>query len=109
MLADFVDGGALSERTLARNRDGFKDIDLRNRAFRSTEAPDTRCELFGERLNAPLAGRSSLSLSAPDAFEQLRPGKTGDPHGVCVAFLQGFPNQDLPKRIERLGRWRADA
>ncbi|MFW6076803.1 MAG: alpha-hydroxy acid oxidase, partial [Hyphomicrobiales bacterium] len=54
MLYDFVRGGAIDERTLRRNNDGFGDWWLRSRSFRSTADVSMHCELFGTRARLPV-------------------------------------------------------
>ncbi|MBJ3776733.1 alpha-hydroxy-acid oxidizing protein [Acuticoccus sp. 2012] len=54
MLYDFVDGGALDERTSARNREGFASWWLRGRSFRSSSEIDTSLTLLGTPCSMPV-------------------------------------------------------
>jgi L-lactate dehydrogenase (cytochrome) len=54
MLYDFVRGGAVDERTMRRNSDGYDDWWLRSRSFRSTTGVTMDCELFGTRARLPV-------------------------------------------------------
>jgi isopentenyl diphosphate isomerase/L-lactate dehydrogenase-like FMN-dependent dehydrogenase len=54
MLFDFVDGGALEERTLGRNSLGYGDVWLRGRSFRSTGTPSLETDILGMPAAMPL-------------------------------------------------------
>lgn len=54
MVFDFVDGGAEDEITLARNRAGFACYRIWPRPLHGAVEPETRTQLFGEALHAPL-------------------------------------------------------
>lgn len=54
-LFEYVDGGSFSETTLRRNQDDLQAIELRQRVLRDVSQIDLSTELFGARLNLPLA------------------------------------------------------
>jgi L-lactate dehydrogenase (cytochrome) len=54
-LFDYIDGGAVDERTLAANRDDFARIHLRQRVLRDVSGISTEAELFGQRVAMPVA------------------------------------------------------
>lgn len=55
LLFDYVDGGAMTETTLARNVSDFREIGLRQRVLHEIGAPDTRLSLFGREWSMPVA------------------------------------------------------
>jgi L-lactate dehydrogenase (cytochrome) len=54
MVFDFIDGGSYAERTLERNVDDLKSLQLRQRVLRGASSADLTTELFGQRLSMPL-------------------------------------------------------
>ncbi|HEY5545403.1 MAG TPA: L-lactate dehydrogenase [Gemmatimonadaceae bacterium] len=53
-LFDYIDGGAVDERTLAANRDDFAHFHLRQRVLRDVSGVDTGVVLFGTRAAMPV-------------------------------------------------------
>ena len=54
-LFDYIDGGAVDERTLAANRQDFGRFFLRQRVLRDVSSVSTDAELFGQPASMPLA------------------------------------------------------
>jgi L-lactate dehydrogenase (cytochrome) len=54
-LFDYIDGGAVDERTLAANRADFARFFLRQRVLRDVSNTSTGTELFGQPASMPLA------------------------------------------------------
>jgi L-lactate dehydrogenase (cytochrome) len=54
-LFDYIDGGAVDERTLAANRDDFARFHLRQRVLRDVSSVSTDTKLFGQPASMPLA------------------------------------------------------
>ena len=54
-LFDYIDGGAVDERTLAANRADFARFFLRQRVLRDVSNVSTEAELFGQTASMPLA------------------------------------------------------
>lgn len=54
-LFDYIDGGAVDERTLAANRADFARFYLRQRVLRDVSSVSTDVELFGQPVSMPLA------------------------------------------------------
>lgn len=54
-LFDYIDGGAVDERTLAANRADFGRFNLRQRVLRDVSSVSTDAELFGQPVSMPLA------------------------------------------------------
>ena len=54
-LFDYIDGGAVDERTLAANRADFGRFNLRQRVLRDVSSIGTEAELFGEAASMPVA------------------------------------------------------
>src|SRR6185503_4138565 len=54
-LFDYIDGGAVDERTLAANRADFGRLYLKQRVLRDVSAVSTDAELFGQPVSMPLA------------------------------------------------------
>src|SRR3954463_12968385 len=61
-LFEYIDGGAFSESTLARNVSDFAAIDLRQRIMGGVGAVDLTTELFGETFAMPV-GLSPIGLA----------------------------------------------
>lgn len=53
IFADYIEGGAFSETTLARNRADLQDLRLRQRVLRPVAEPDLSVSLRGERVALP--------------------------------------------------------
>lgn len=53
IFADYIEGGAFSETTLARNRADLQDLRLRQRVLRPVGGPDLSVSLLGERVALP--------------------------------------------------------
>jgi L-lactate dehydrogenase (cytochrome) len=53
-LFDYIDGGAVDERTLAANHDDFARFHLRQRVLRDVSSVDTGAGLFGTRAAMPV-------------------------------------------------------
>ena len=54
-LFDYIDGGAVDERTLAANRADFGRFNLRQRVLRDVSSVRTEAELFGQPASMPVA------------------------------------------------------
>jgi L-lactate dehydrogenase (cytochrome) len=54
VVFDYIDGGAVSERTLGRNVEAFREVALRQRVLTDVSNIRTETELFGEKLAMPL-------------------------------------------------------
>lgn len=48
-LFDYIDGGAVDERTLAANREDFAHVQLRQRVLRDVSTVSTAVEIAGRR------------------------------------------------------------
>src|SRR5437016_179207 len=64
VVYEFVAGGAADEITIRWNREAFDKLALRPRVLVDVESIDTRIELFGQKLDAPI-------LLAPTALHRL--------------------------------------
>ena len=53
-LFDYIDGGAVDERTLAANRTDFATVRLRQRVLRDVSNVDTGAEIAGRRASMPV-------------------------------------------------------
>lgn len=53
VLADYIDGGAYAERTVAANVDDFRSVLLRQRVLKDVSVVSTETELFGRRYSVP--------------------------------------------------------
>lgn len=54
MVSDFLDGGALDELTLDRNRSALDELLLKQRVMVNISKRDTSTTIFGQRLGTPL-------------------------------------------------------
>jgi L-lactate dehydrogenase (cytochrome) len=53
-LFDYIDGGAVDERTMASNRDDFARFQLRQRVLRDVSGIDTSADIAGARASMPV-------------------------------------------------------
>jgi L-lactate dehydrogenase (cytochrome)/(S)-mandelate dehydrogenase len=69
MVFDFVEGGALDEITLRRNRAAFDEVPLRQRVLVDTAGARTDTTVFGTRLDLPVivSPMGLLTVCHPDA------------------------------------------
>lgn len=69
----YVDGGALDEETIKRNRAGFEEIKIIPRYMKDSSAADFSSELFGTALSFPflLAPIGALNMVVKDADLKL--------------------------------------
>ena len=69
MAFDFLDGGALDELTLRRNRSAFDEIDLQQRVLVDAAGTETGSTALGTRLDVPLivSPMGLLTVCHPDA------------------------------------------
>ncbi len=69
MVFDFIDGGALDEITLRRNRTSFDEIDLQQRVLVDIAGTRTDTTALGARLDVPLivSPMGLLTVCHPDA------------------------------------------
>ena len=58
---EYISQGAADELTLRRNREAFDSIRLRPRVLVDVSRIDTRLELFGQKLDFPIADSRLLS------------------------------------------------
>ena len=102
-LADYVDGGAGAEATMARNRADLSAIALKQRVLRDVSAVDTRTTLFGEDLAMPLIlspiGLGGLAARRGD----VQAGRAAHAAGVqlCVSTVAVSPVAELKAGLSR--------
>jgi len=82
-LFDYIDGGANTEQTLARNISDFGDILLRQRALSGISQVNLKTSLLGETLNLPV-GLSPVGLTGMYA-------RRGEVQAARAAELSGIP------------------
>ena len=91
-LFDYIDGGAVDERTLAANRDDFARFHLRQRVLRDVSSVSTDVEIAGQPASMPvvlapvgLAGlmRRRGEVQAARAAEAIRVPFTLSTVGLC--------------------------
>jgi L-lactate dehydrogenase (cytochrome) len=91
-LFDYIDGGAVDERTLAANRDDFARFHLRQRVLRDVSSVSTEVEIAGQPASMPvvlapvgLAGlmRRRGEVQAARAAEAMRVPFTLSTVGLC--------------------------
>ena len=86
----YIDGGAEDERTLDRNVSGFSRLEFQPRILRDVSNIDTRSELFGRSLPAPL-------ILAPTGFTRI-----ADPEGE-LAVARAAARLGLPYSLSTMG------
>lgn len=80
---DYVDGGALDERTLAKNRQVFADVELLPRILHGVDAPETTTTIAGHDLKLPFG-------IAPTGYTRMMHSE-GEIAGVRAAAKAGIP------------------
>lgn len=82
-LFDYIDGGANDERTLRRNSADLAELNLVQRVLNDVSDIQLGCELFGMRLNMPLA-LAPVGLTGMYA-------RRGETQAAKAAALKGIP------------------
>lgn len=82
-LFEYIDGGSYAEATLQRNVDDLADIALRQRVLRDVSRLDLTTELFGQKLNLPIA-LAPIGLAGLNA-------RRGERQAVRAAEKSGIP------------------
>ena len=82
-LFDYIDGGAVDERTLAANREDFATFHLRQRVLRDVSKVATDAEIFGQPASMPVA-------CAPVGLAGLM-RRRGEVQAVRAAEAAGVP------------------
>jgi L-lactate dehydrogenase (cytochrome) len=82
-LFDYIDGGAVDERTLAANRDDFARLHLRQRVLRDVSKLDTGVDIAGRRASMPV-------VLAPVGLAGLM-RRRGEVQAVRAAEAAGVP------------------
>lgn len=80
---DYVDGAALDERTLAKNRGAFAEVVLLPRILHGVDAPDTSTTIAGARTRLPFG-------IAPTGYTRMMHAE-GEVAGVRAAAKAGIP------------------
>lgn len=102
-LFHYIDGGAYAERTLQRNADDLADIALRQRVLNDMSKLDTSIELFGEKLNIPVA-LSPVGLTGMYARRgEVQAARAADVRGVpfCMSSVSVCPIEEVAPRLSR--------
>ncbi len=82
-LFEYIDGGSYAELTLRRNVADLETIALRQRVLRDVSRIDLSCELFGQRLAAPVA-LAPIGLAGMNA-------RRGEVQAALAAEAAGVP------------------
>ena len=82
-LFEYIDGGAFSETTLARNQSDFHEFTLRQRVLRNVDQLSTRTELLGQSVSLPL-------VLAPVGIAGLN-ARRGEVQAARAAQSAGIP------------------
>ncbi|SDS84798.1 L-lactate dehydrogenase (cytochrome) [Brevibacterium siliguriense] len=80
---DYVDGAALDERTLAKNREVLGNVELLPRILHGVDAPDTSTTIAGARTRLPFG-------IAPTGYTRMM-HSAGEVAGVRAAAKAGIP------------------
>lgn len=80
---DYVDGGALAEHTLRKNREAFADVELLPRILHGVDSVDTSTDIAGGRALLPFG-------IAPTGYTRLMHAE-GEIGGVGAATQAGIP------------------
>ena len=88
---DYIDGGAESEHTLARNTGAFDRLEFQPRVLRGLGEVDPGTTLLGRRLPLPVA-------LAPTGFSRM-----ADPRGGELAVARAASAAGLPYSLSTLG------
>ena len=80
---DYVDGGALDEHTLRKNREVFANVELLPRILHGVDAPDTSTTIAGQNFNLPFG-------IAPTGYTRMMHAE-GEVGGVRAATKAGIP------------------
>jgi L-lactate dehydrogenase (cytochrome) len=80
---DYVDGAALDERTLSKNRRAFAEVELLPKILHGVDAPDTSTTIAGTRTNLPFG-------IAPTGYTRMMHSE-GEVAGVRAATKAGIP------------------
>ncbi|MCI4012578.1 alpha-hydroxy acid oxidase [Brevibacterium sp. ZH18] len=80
---DYVDGGALDEHTLRKNRQVFADVELLPRILHGVDAPTTATTIAGQNVDLPFG-------IAPTGYTRMMHSE-GEIAGVRAATKAGIP------------------
>jgi L-lactate dehydrogenase (cytochrome) len=80
---DYVDGAALDERTLSKNRRAFAEVELLPKILHGVDAPDTSTTIAGTRTKLPFG-------IAPTGYTRMMHSE-GEVAGVRAATKAGIP------------------
>ena len=83
VMFDYIDGGAFAEQTLARNVTDMEAVTLPQRVMRNVSKANTKLELFGQSLTAPI-------VLAPVGLAGMF-ARRGEVQAARAAKLAGLP------------------
>ncbi|MCI4339079.1 MAG: alpha-hydroxy-acid oxidizing protein [Thermoplasmata archaeon] len=104
---DYVAGAAGGERTLRANRDEFDRWFLLPRMLRDVHERDTRIELFGKSLPAPLllAPIGALEMVRPDAVLSVARASLATGVPIIASTLTSRTLEEIATATEGGNRW----
>jgi len=106
-LFDYIDGGAFSEATLKRNTDELSDVHLRQRVLKGSDHIDVSCELFGERMDLPIA-LSPVGLTGMYARRgEVQAAKAAETFGVpfTLSTVSVCPIEEVAQKLTARPLW----
>lgn len=92
-LFEYIDGGSYAEVTLRRNVADLEAIALRQRVLTNVSQLDLSCELFGRRMNLPLA-LAPIGLAGMNARRgEVQAVRAADKVGIpfCLSTVSACP------------------
>ena len=102
-LFEYIDGGAFGEVTLGRNLSDLAQVTLRQRVLRDVSDIDCATELFGQRLNIPVAlGPIGLAgLTARRGEVQAARAAQGAGVPFCLSTVSACAIEEVAGAVKR--------
>ena len=99
---DYLTGGAETETTLLRNRQGLESIAFRPRVLRNVQKIDLTSSLMGDKMRLPVALAPMGSLDAMESGGSVSVAKAAEGFGV-TSFLSSVTNPGLEEVADATG------
>lgn len=96
-LFEYIDGGSYAELTLRRNVADLESIALRQRVLRDVGKIDVSCELFGQKLNLPVA-LAPIGLAGMNARRgEVQAARAAEAAGIpfCLSTVSACPLSEV--------------